>query len=46
MNRFPELKTETLMLREFQKADAQAVYEIFSQNRVTASATINSEEIR
>ena len=35
MDQFPVLKTERLVLREFRDTDAQAVFEIFSQERVT-----------
>ena len=35
MNPFPVLNTERLVLREFRGADAQAVFEIFSQDSVT-----------
>lgn len=41
MNLFPVLKTERLVLREFQAADAQAVFEIFSQASV--AKYINTE---
>ena len=35
MNEFPILHTERLCLREFQPADSQAVFDSFSQERVT-----------
>ena len=35
MNKFPTLQTERLCLREFQPADSQAVYDSFSQEKVT-----------
>jgi len=33
VNRFPILNTERLLLREFREADAQAVFDIYSQER-------------
>jgi ribosomal-protein-alanine N-acetyltransferase len=35
MNRFPILETERLVLHEFKESDAQAVFDIFSQDTVT-----------
>ena len=35
MNKFPTLQTERLCLREFQPTDSQAVFDSFSQERVT-----------
>ena len=35
MSKFPVLQTERLVLREFRKSDAQAVFDIFSQDIVT-----------
>jgi [ribosomal protein S5]-alanine N-acetyltransferase len=34
MNTFPQLSTERLMLRDFKESDAEAVYEIFSNDQV------------
>jgi len=35
MNKFPVLKTKRLVLREFRRLDAQAVFDIFSQDAVS-----------
>jgi ribosomal-protein-alanine N-acetyltransferase len=47
MNQFPVLKTKRLVLREFQTSDAEAVFDIFSRDRVTRyvdTATMHSVE--
>ena len=42
MNKFPVLKTERLILREFQTSDACSIFDIFSRDRVTKYINIKT----